>query len=75
MAKNFLELWLRMCRATPSLNDEDARMTIAVKSFKAQLEKAYKQGAEDMRSMVKDFDGVGRSESAVDQLFGKFFGK
>jgi dihydropteroate synthase len=49
------DYWYRLVRANPAMRDEDAKLTISVRSLRKQIEKAFEEGAES----VPDSDGGG----------------
>lgn len=66
MVRSFKGFWSRLCCKNKSLENEETKITISVESFKYQMEKAYKQGAVDGVTAIKDFQNLGEKGSSLD---------
>jgi len=62
------EYWHRLLRANAGLRDESAKITMSVKSFRQQIEKAFQEGADSVEESAP-------SDDAMDFLRSTFFGK
>ena len=73
MLSTFTGFWSRLCTNNDTLENERLEMKISVRSFRSQMKKAYKQGAEDGVAAINDFQSVGsKNKSGFD--FDKIFG-
>ena len=69
------KFWERLVKANPSLQEESTKMTISVRAFKKQIEKAYKEGAADRAEVAKALKEIkiDNRDSTFDS-FSKMFG-
>lgn len=59
------EYWERLVCSNRGLSDENAKITLSVRSFRQQIEKAYTEGVESVEDAPSDFSF---------DLFRKMFG-
>lgn len=52
MSQSFDDYWAKLCRANPSLHDDNTTMTIRVASFKRQVERAFNSGKKHGVSVI-----------------------
>lgn len=70
MAGNFVQFWSRLCDANKSLGVAGSKLTISSESLRAQLLKAYTQGATDSKDLAAELDAEKRRKNPFSSIFG-----
>jgi hypothetical protein len=52
------EYWYRLVRANAGLRDESTKITMSVKSFREQVEKAFQEGADSAEESAPSDDSM-----------------
>ena len=75
-AGNFSDYWSSLVMRNAGLIDSETKMTITVKEFKAQLQKAYAAGAQDKAAVAAEFQNMGsKSRGPLDDMLEGIFGR
>ena len=62
---DWLKYWEHLCTKTPALQDDNTKMSLSVKQFRAAMKKAYSTGAYNERERdraAKDFNKLGKHD-------------